>query len=98
METVSFSTERNRKVSIKDVQLFYDEFINSVKIFGRVFETGLLAIYNLKAKKPFTDIDLAPKVLKKGKLSIIPHRIHGRKQVVDIFKRFEDYRKKKNLD
>jgi heterodisulfide reductase subunit C len=61
-----------------------------------VFETGLLATYNLKAKKPFTDIDLAPKVIKKGKLSIIPHRIHGRKQVSDIFKRFEDYRNKKN--
>jgi heterodisulfide reductase subunit C len=98
METLRFLSVDEDTVSIKDVQLFYDEFINSVKIFGRVFETGLLAIYNLKAKKPFTDIDLAPKVLKKGKLPIIPHRIRGRKQVSDIFKRFEDYRNKKNLN
>jgi heterodisulfide reductase subunit C len=98
METLRFLSVEEDTVSIKNIQLFYDEFINSVKIFGRVFETGLLAKYNLKAKKPFTDIDLAPKVLKKGKLPIIPHRIRGRKQVSDIFKRFEDYRNKKNID
>ncbi|MBW2015157.1 MAG: 4Fe-4S dicluster domain-containing protein [Deltaproteobacteria bacterium] len=98
METLRFLSVEEDTVSIKNIQLFYDEFINSVKNFGRVFETGLLAKYNLKAKKPFTDIDLAPKMLRKGKLPIIPHRIRGRKQVVDIFNRFEDYRKKKNLD
>jgi heterodisulfide reductase subunit C2 len=98
METLRFLSVEEGTVSIKDIQLFYDEFINSVKTFGRVFETGLLATYNLKAKKLFTDIDLAPKVLKKGKLPIIPHRIRGRKKVSDIFKRFEDYRNKKNLD
>jgi heterodisulfide reductase subunit C len=96
METLRFFSVEQDTVSIKDVQLFYDEFINSVKLFGRVFETGLLATYNLRSKKLFTDIDLAPKVLKKGKLSIKPHRIHGRKQVAGIFKRFEDYRNKKN--
>jgi heterodisulfide reductase subunit C2 len=98
METLRFFSVEQGTVSIKNVQLFYDEFMKSVKTFGRVFETGLLAIYNLKAGKPFTDVDLAPKVLKKGKLSITPHRIRGRKQVADIFKRFEAYRNKKNLD
>jgi heterodisulfide reductase subunit C len=98
METLRFLSVEKDTVSIKNIQLFYDEFINSVKNFGRVFETGLLAKYNLKSKKPFTDIDLAPKVLRKGKLPIIPHRIRGRKQVADIFSRFEEYRKKKNLD
>ena len=98
MKTLRFFSVQEGSVSIKNVRLFYDEFMKSVKTFGRVFETGLLAIYNLKAGKPFTDVDLASRVFKKGKLSITPHRIRGRKQVVDIFKRFEAYRNKKNLD
>ena len=65
-------------------------------MFGRVFEAGLLATYNIKAAKPFTDIDLAPKVLKKGKLAMIPHMNRSRKAVADIFDRFEKYRQERN--
>jgi hypothetical protein len=61
-----------------------------------VFETGLLAAYNIKAGKPFTDIDLAPKVLKKRKLAVMPHMSRGRKAVADIFERFEKYRQERD--
>lgn len=77
----------------KDIRSFYEEFLKSVKVFGRVFETGLLGQYNLRMFKPFTDVDLAPPVLKKGKLALWPHRIRGRKEVAEIFQRFEEFRK-----
>jgi heterodisulfide reductase subunit C len=89
MESLRVMSRREGTVSQQDIQLFYDEFLKSVKRFGRVFETGLLPIYSFKAKKPFTDLDLAPRVLKKGKLSLMPPRIEGRKAVGEIFSRFE---------
>ena len=95
METLRVMSVDNDMVSIRNVRLFYDEFLNSVKIFGRVFETGLLATYSIKARKPFTDMDLAPKVLKKRKLAVKPHMNRGRKAVADIFERFEKYRQER---
>jgi heterodisulfide reductase subunit C len=94
MESLRIMSREEKMVSLKDVQLFYDEFLRSVKTFGRVFETGLLPIFNLKAKRPFGDMDLAPLVLKKGKLHLLPHRIKGRKEVADIFDRLEAFHKK----
>lgn len=96
METLRVMSVDNDTVSIRKVRLFYDEFLNSIKIFGRVFETGLLATYNIKAAKPLTDVDLAPKVLQKRKLTLKPHIGPGRKAVADIFKRFEKYRQEQH--
>lgn len=79
----------------RDIRSFYEEFLKSVKTFGRIFETGLLGQYNLRMLKPFTDLDLAPPVLKKGKMALWPRRIKGRGEVAQIFERFEAYRKEK---
>ena len=92
METLRIMSREEKTVSEGDIRIFYDEFLRSVKTFGRVFETGLLPIYNLRAKKPFADIDLAPRALKKGKLSFMPPRTRGQKEVAQIFKRFETRR------
>lgn len=88
MESLRVLSRREGRVSERDIQTFYDEFLRSVKIFGRVFESSLLPIYNLKSNKPFNDMDLAPRVLKKGKLALIPPRMKGRKRVAEIFDRF----------
>jgi len=89
METLRIMSREGGMVSEGDIRVFYDEFLRSVKTFGRVFETGLLPVYNIKAGKPFSDMDLAPRVLKKGKLALMPPRIKGRREVAEIFKRFE---------
>ena len=91
METLRIMSRDEKKVSEHDIQVFYDEFLRSVKTFGRVFETGLLPVYNIRAGRPFGDMDLAPRVLKKGKLALKPHFIKGRKEVAEIFKRFKDH-------
>ncbi|NLJ27175.1 MAG: heterodisulfide reductase subunit C [Deltaproteobacteria bacterium] len=95
MESLRIMSRKEGTVSLSDIRLFYDEFLKSVKTFGRVFETGLLPIFNLKSMKLFTDMDLAPRVLKKGKLAMWPHKIKGRRHVADIFDRLEAYRNKK---
>lgn len=93
METLRIMSRQEDTVSEKEIALFYHEFLESVRAFGRVFETGLLPVFSLKAKRPFTDLDLVPQVIKKGKLALLPHRIRGRKQVAQIFERFEIHEK-----
>ena len=93
METLRIMSRREGTVSEPDIRTFYDEFLVSVKTFGRVFETGLLPVYNFKARKPFTDLDLAPGLLMKGKLTFIPSRIKGRKKIAEIFERLGVHRK-----
>ncbi len=92
METLRIMSRREGAVSEPDIRTFYDEFLGSVKTFGRVFETGLLPVYNFKAWKPFNDLDLAPRLLMKGKLTFIPSRIKGRKKIAEIFKRLKFHR------
>ncbi|MBC2713034.1 MAG: 4Fe-4S dicluster domain-containing protein [Desulfosarcina sp.] len=98
MESLRIISVEEGMVSKKKIKLFYDEFLSSVKKHGRVFETGLIAAYNIKALKPFTDADLGARVLKKGKLELHPHNIKGRKDVAEIFNRFEAYSKNRDID
>ena len=85
METLRVMSRKANTVSQRDIRVFYDEFLRSVKTFGRVFETGLLPVYNLRTKRPFTDFDLAPRLMWKGKLSFLPTRIKKRKKIAQIF-------------
>ena len=48
METLRIMSRQEGTVSEPDIRTFYDEFLKSVKTFGRVFETGLLPVYNLR--------------------------------------------------
>jgi heterodisulfide reductase subunit C len=89
MESLRVMSRQEGMVSQHDIQTFYDEFLRSVRAFGRIFETGLLPVYSFRVMKPFTDLDLAPRVLKKGKLAFLPHRIKGRQEVAEIFRRVE---------
>jgi hypothetical protein len=42
----------------------------------------------------FSDVDKAPQMLAKGKLSLLPHRSSNVKQVREIFRRAEEEDKK----
>jgi heterodisulfide reductase subunit C2 len=98
MESLRVMSREEGVGSQGDIRIFFDEFMRSVKMFGRVFESGLLPVFNFRAGKPFGDMDLAPKVLRKGKLAFWPHRIKGRKEVAEIFDRFESQRKRKKQE
>lgn len=77
-------------VADKNLKRFSEEFLRSVALFGRVFEAGLLAAYKTRSGTVFTDVDMAPHLLKRGKLSWLPHRITGRHHVAALVKRFSN--------
>lgn len=74
---------------VRNVRLFADSFLQSVKCNGKSHELGLMAVYKLRSFRFFDDMSLAAPMLFKGKLPILPHRSKGRKEVSAIFRRFE---------
>lgn len=73
----------------RPVRTFWDSFLASVRRHGRVFEMGTVAEYVLKTGRFWSDVDLGPKILPKGKLHFKPHDIQGKDEVARIFERFE---------
>ncbi|WP_338669430.1 4Fe-4S dicluster domain-containing protein [Pseudodesulfovibrio methanolicus] len=78
-----YATERN-------VKAFGDSFLASVKKHGRLHELGVAVGYEMRTGRFLTDIDLAPTMIGKGKLSIRPHHLHGADKVAGIFNRFNE--------
>jgi heterodisulfide reductase subunit C2 len=87
-----------REISLKEARkgttklpLFHATFLNMVKMFGRVYELGLILIYTvfsgnvLKIKGLMADAVLGVKMFMRGKLVIIPARIKGKAQIKRMF-------------
>lgn len=73
---------------------FWDSFLRTVRYCGRTYELGVMAMFMARTGRVFTDVDLVPKVLPKGKLPFVPHAIKGRAEVGRIFKRFDELNRK----
>jgi heterodisulfide reductase subunit C2 len=58
----------------KEVSLFHRTFLGSIRQHGRIFEVGLMGILNVFSGHLLKDVALAPGMLLKGKLSLIPPR------------------------
>lgn len=56
----------------KDIIAFHTSFIDTIKHFGRLWEVGLIAEYKMRTRHFWQDVILAPVMLRKGKLSLIP--------------------------
>jgi len=71
----------------RNIIAFHRSFLSSIRMTGRMFELGMIADYKRRSFKFFQDILLAPKLLMRGKLHFLPHRIQGAKAVQRIFAR-----------
>jgi len=73
------------------VYALHRAFVNSIKIFGRVHETTMLAEYVLRSKAIFSIIlssyDVAVTLLLKRKLPILPERVKALGQVKELYRR-----------
>jgi len=74
----------------KDIVAFHTSFNNTIRRFGRLWEVGLIAEYKLRTRHFWQDVVLAPVMLQKGKLSLIPS--FHRKLVSRIFTRIQERR------
>lgn len=90
MDACRHMARREGRHGVHAVRTFLDSFLQSVRMNGRSHEVGLMAMFMALTGRCWTDVDLAPKMLSKGKMPILPHRIAGRREVAAIFRRFKE--------
>ncbi len=66
---------------------FHEAFLSSIKFGGRVHEMLMTVHYKLKSGDLFGDVDIAPTMFLKGKLSLLPPRTKDMKSVRSIFEK-----------
>ena len=71
----------------KDILAFHRSFLDSIKKNGRLHEVGLISAYKMRTMHLFQDVNVAPKLLMRGKLKILPHKIKGRDAIAAMFDR-----------
>jgi len=86
-----------RKAALGDArgEKFNRTFLGSVRRHGRVFELGMLALYKLRSGDLFSDVGKFPKMLAKGKISLLPGRSGDAGRLRRIFQRAEEENKKR---
>jgi len=71
------SKRRGAPPGVPEISRFNDLFLQTVKLFGRVYEAGLMAAFNAALRKPFRDMKLAVRMFSRGKLGLMPHFAGG---------------------
>ena len=86
----------DRQVAVPDAhgKQFNRSFLGSVRRHGRVYEAGMMAAYKLRTFDLLSDVDKVPAMLAKGKLSLLPKRSGGVKEVREVFRRAEEEEKR----
>jgi len=84
MDTVKMIAMERRIPALPKVFAFYDSFLSDLKIFGRIYELGLIMWLKLRTKEFTKDLGLGMEMMKKGNLKILPHFVRPR-EVQRIF-------------
>jgi heterodisulfide reductase subunit C/quinone-modifying oxidoreductase subunit QmoC len=66
---------------------FYRSFLDSVRMTGRLYELGMIGLYKMRTGTYGDDMGLGIKMLKRGKLKILPEWVKRRGQVRAIFEK-----------
>ena len=76
--------KRGVKPAVPEIARFNELFMRSIKIFGRAYELGLMASFNMALGRPFRDLKLGIRMFAKGKLSLLPHFGKARAKAVRL--------------
>ncbi len=92
METLRHMARKEKCCGVPTVNKFWISFLDTVRVFGRSYEIGVMALYMLRSLRVFTDVDLAPAALMKEKLGFKPHVTPngGAEAVGRIMKRYKE--------
>jgi len=90
MDVLRIMARKEGLVSEKEVRLFHDTFLKSLRRHGRVYEPGILFGFNLRSGHLLRAADLGPTVLRKGKIPLLPKGIRGKTSIERIFRAYED--------
>jgi heterodisulfide reductase subunit C2 len=69
----------------KKIPAFHRAFIFGIRQWGRQYELGMLLMFKLLSGDYFSDIPLGIRMMLKRKLSFLPGRSKGKKEIKNIF-------------
>ena len=70
-----------------EIPLFNKIFLVNIELFGRLYEMGLIGMFNVLSGEFFKDFSCAPKMFLKRKIGLFPQRTRNSKEIKEIFKR-----------
>ncbi len=70
----------------KRVLAFHKAFLKNVQMAGRMSEVPLTSLYKMTSLDLLSDVTMAPRMLVRRKLPLLPQVIRGRKEIGRIFK------------
>jgi len=76
-----FRQETLDSPSVPEVARFYKVFMRQVKLLGRVYELGLMGELNLREKQPFRDLPMGLRMIRKGKIRLLPEVVRPPRRV-----------------
>jgi len=79
--------EEGIRPSEQTVKVFHQTFLQLVRLTGRMYEPGLVGLYNLRSGQLLASADLGLPMLTHGKVNLLPKRFPGRGEVDRIFAR-----------
>jgi heterodisulfide reductase subunit C len=82
--------ERDLPTREPNVRKFHRSFLGGFRNYGRLHEIGFVMMLKLRTLNLFQDAWVGARMFFKGKFSILPHRIKGRDQVKEIFRKTLD--------
>jgi heterodisulfide reductase subunit C2 len=80
-----------------DIVAFHRAFLSSVERAGRLFEFGMIGDYKLRTGHFFKDLNVAPTMLFKGKLGLLPQGGANKREVAAIFERVRAVKKESKV-
>lgn len=93
IRSIALREAKAGKIKLNNTKPLFDNlFIDSVKNNGRWYEAGVSGTFMLRTKGLGGVLGYAPmglELFKKGKLSILPHKIKGTKEIKRIFEEVE---------
>jgi len=93
MDTVKIAAlRRGLKPPVPHVASFYKATLSNIKMFGRMYEIGMIAVLKLMTGQWGKDVGLGMQMLRKGKLKLLPS-FKGSRATKKIFSRVKKLEK-----
>ena len=87
MDALRILAVRQKNSAAKEnVHIFNKSFLNTVRLFGRTFDLGMMAAYKVRTSTYMQDTEKFPMMLRKRKIALLPSFRGSKKYIKRIFK------------
>jgi heterodisulfide reductase subunit C len=94
MDSLATIAEREGiKSNAPEIAKFYEAGLSNMQFFGKLYDLGVAGMYKLKTGKLTQDIGMGMKMLRKGKLELLPS-FQNRGDIRRIYKKVREVEKK----